>query len=64
LHITAAADGIWFIRMQGENKKVEVVKGMFKRFRKTSMLCMIKIENYILSGGVDGYVYVWKIKMA
>lgn len=64
LHVIAVADGIWFIRMVKENKEVEIMKGMFKRFPKTSMLCMINFENHIVSGGVDGYIYVWKIKTA
>lgn len=43
LHITAAADGLWFIRMLKDNKEAEIVRGMFKRFPKTSMLCLINL---------------------
>lgn len=34
---------------------------MFGHCPKTSMTCLEKIDEYIVSGGVDGYVYVWKI---
>ena len=34
---------------------------MFGRFPKTSMCNLIQIKDFILSGGVDGYVYIWRI---
>lgn len=62
LHVTVAADGVWFMRMLKEDKEVQIVRGMFRRFPKTSMLCVVSFENYVISGGVDGYLYFWKIK--
>ena len=35
---------------------------MFGRYPKTSMICLGKVADYVISGGVDGYVYVWKTK--
>ena len=32
---------------------------MFGRFPKTSMLCVASFGHYLVSGGVDGYVYIW-----
>jgi len=37
------------------------MKGMFGRYPKTSMSCIGVIGEYVVSGGIDGYVYVWKI---
>lgn len=34
---------------------------MFGRYPKTSMLCLSRVGDYLISGGVDGYLYVWKI---
>lgn len=41
---------------------MEVIKGMFGRFPKTSICCLAKAGEYLVGGGVDGYIYVWKIK--
>lgn len=35
---------------------------MFGRYPKTSMTCVGRVGDFIISGGVDGYVYVWRIK--
>ena len=35
---------------------------MFGRYPKTSMTCLGKVGDFIISGGVDGYIYVWRIK--
>ena len=42
-------------------KELDIVKGMFGRFPKTSMTCLGKVADFIISGGVDGYIYVWRI---
>ncbi len=33
---------------------------MFTHFPKTSMLCVVNFGSYVVSGGVDGYVYIWQ----
>ena len=35
---------------------------MFGRYPKTSMTCLGHVGDFIISGGVDGYVYVWRLK--
>lgn len=36
------------------------MKGMFRIFPKTSMTCLSVVnETYIISGTVDGYVFLW-----
>jgi len=62
MHVTACADGLWFNKMSNEDKELEVMKGMFGRYPKTSMTCLGKVGDFVISGGVDGYVYVWRIK--
>jgi hypothetical protein len=35
---------------------------MFGKYPKTSMTCLCQVRhNYLASGGVDGYVYLWSI---
>ena len=48
--------------MDKYDKEIEIVKGMFGRYPKTSMLCLGRVGDFVISGGVDGYIYVWRIK--
>ena len=59
-HVTICADGLWFMRYSASNNVLELTKGMFTTFPKTSQ-CSITVINqsYIVSGGVDGYIYIW-----
>jgi hypothetical protein len=41
---------------------LEITKGMFGRYPKTSMICLGKVGDFVISGGVDGYIYVWRIR--
>lgn len=61
LHVIACADGIWITKMHKSSKDIEVIKGMFGSYPKTSMTCLAHAGNYLISGGVDGYIYVWRI---
>ena len=57
-HVTASADGLWFFSER--SGEIEVLKGMFGKYPKTSMLCLGASGDYLVSGGVDGYLYVWR----
>ena len=35
---------------------------MFGHYPKTSMICLEQADNYVITGGVDGYIYVWNIE--
>jgi WD40 repeat protein len=60
-HVTSCADGVWFMQALRNSDQLKVTRGMFGHFPKTSMVCLYQAGNYIISGGVDGYIYVWKI---
>ena len=34
---------------------------MFGKYPKTSMLCLGVSGDYVVSGGIDGYLYVWRV---
>lgn len=34
---------------------------MFGHYPKTSMCCLAQAGNYLISGGVDGYIYAWRL---
>ena len=60
-HVTVCADGVWFSRyIEAEGKKLEITKGMFRIYPKTSMTCVAVVdETYVISGSIDGYVFLW-----
>ncbi len=59
-HVTVAADGVWFCKFVESTCSVEVVKGMFRIFPKTSMTCICAVDEvYLLTGSVDGYIFLW-----
>lgn len=59
-HITAGADGLWFIKYSESGAELEIVKGMFRVSPKTSMTCLCVVDSvYVISGTVDGYVFLW-----
>jgi WD40 repeat protein len=60
-HVTSCADGVWFVQAEGSKDQLKVVRGMFGHFPKTSMACLAQAGDYVLSGGVDGYIYAWRI---
>ncbi len=41
---------------------LSATRGMFGQYPKTSMICLQKADNYVITGGVDGYIYVWNIE--
>jgi len=51
---------VWFARYSLSNNIVDITKGMFGQFPKTSMAALDKIsDKYVISGAVDGYVFIW-----
>jgi hypothetical protein len=59
-HVTIAADGVWFMRYSISNNMIDITKGMFGQFPKTSMTALDKVEDkYIITGSVDGYIFIW-----
>lgn len=56
--VCVGADGLWYSHFNGE--ELCVTKGMFGVYPKTSMTCLDIINNnYVVSGSVDGYVFLW-----
>lgn len=60
-HIVCCADGIWFIGAMKNPEELVVTRGIFGQYPKTSIICIEQAGNYVIGGGVDGYIYVWKI---
>ena len=60
-HVTAAADGVWFsCYNEAEGIQLDITKGMFRIYPKTSMSCLAVVdETYVISGSIDGYVFLW-----
>lgn len=60
-HVTSCADGVWFMQAGAIKDQLKVTRGMFGHNPKTSMACLAREGDYVISGGVDGYIYAWRI---
>ncbi len=60
-HVFSCADGVWFMQAGVVKDQLKVTRGMFGHYPKTSMACLAQAGNYVISGGVDGYIYAWRI---
>jgi hypothetical protein len=60
-HVTSCADGVWFMQAGVIKDQLKVTRGMFGHYPKTSMACLAQAGDYVISGGVDGYIYAWRI---
>ena len=58
--VTIGADGVWFSKYSLNDSEFRLTKGMFGKFPRTSMNCITKVgTEYIITGGVDGYIFIW-----